>query len=153
MGRWPDVKTRFYQKFKKTNSCWIWTGMMNKDYGSFWFNNKIGAIIASRASWLIHIGDIPNGKVICHKCDNPSCVNPDHLFLGSYLDNNRDKIKKSRDKRGSKISNSKLNETDIPKIRKMREKGLTYREISEIFGVCQYTIYSIIKGWTWDHVG
>ncbi len=63
-------------------------------YGQMWMNQKM--MLAHRASWVIHYGEIPAGKKICHKCDVPSCVNPDHLFMGSIRDNFNDAVSKKR---------------------------------------------------------
>lgn len=86
---------RFWSKVKKTESCWIWCGGKIKDgYGHFHLNRKQHK--AHRISWQIINGEIPPGIWACHHCDNPSCVRPDHLFLGTTSDNQIDSAKKGR---------------------------------------------------------
>lgn len=81
----------FERRFEKGDGCWEWKGAKTKaGYG--WFSAKI----ASRISWEIYRGKIPKDMLVCHKCDNPPCVNPDHLFLGTHKDNTLDMIKKGR---------------------------------------------------------
>lgn len=86
---------RFNQKVNKTNTCWLWTGSQNpKGYGRISYNGKV--IRAHRLSYLLHKGKIPDGLNVCHTCDIPRCVNPDHLWLGTYAENNQDMVKKNR---------------------------------------------------------
>lgn len=85
---------RFFDKINKTDSCWVWKASLRCGYGAFKYNGKtIGAHVFS---YQIHKGEIPERMCVCHTCDNPSCVNPDHLFLGSYSDNMKDAFNKSR---------------------------------------------------------
>ena len=86
---------RFFEKVEKTEKCWGWLAGTNKDgYGKFKMRGK--TLQAHRLSWVIHNGIIPEGMCVLHHCDNPPCVNPAHLFLGTILDNNRDRDAKGR---------------------------------------------------------
>lgn len=90
--------TRFFKKIEKTETCWNWTASTNgRGYGQFGLGaRKLGNIKAHRYSWWLHNCDIPDGMCVLHKCDNPTCVNPDHLFLGTKQDNSRDMYTKQR---------------------------------------------------------
>jgi len=89
-----------------TSGCWVWTGFRNaQGYGHFALDGyKVGR--AHRASWVLHRGSIPTGLCVLHRCDNPSCVNPDHLFLGTDADNAHDRDAKGRGKPWVKASSS-----------------------------------------------
>jgi hypothetical protein len=92
-------KCRFFAKVIKTESCWIWTSTKNrKGYGTIKWGPKDKK--AHRVSYLIHKGDIPDGKIIMHSCDNPSCVNPDHLKIGTDQENISDCVSKDRNCKG-----------------------------------------------------
>jgi len=92
------VEKRFWGKVQKTDSCWIWTGGTNgHGYGSLVIDHTGNhRIYAHRLSWIIHYGEILNGLQVLHKCDNPLCVNPEHLFLGTQKDNMDDMMAKGR---------------------------------------------------------
>ena len=93
-----DVETRFWPKVKKGlgKDCWIWlAGKSSAGYGSF-RTDAWKHVYAHRLSWELMRGPIPDGLLVLHHCDNPSCVNPDHLFLGTNRDNVLDALKKGR---------------------------------------------------------
>ncbi|KKN16791.1 hypothetical protein LCGC14_0972530, partial [marine sediment metagenome] len=87
-------KIRFWGKVKKTNSCWMWVATLHAGYGYVGLNGKDYS--AHRISWEIHFGKIPEGMLVLHKCDNPPCVNPKHLWIGTRKQNTQDMIKKGR---------------------------------------------------------
>lgn len=91
---------RFWENVQKSNDgCWIWTASVSRaGYGDIWVGLRPGVRIIKvhRLSWEIHYGPIPDGLFVCHRCDNPRCVRPDHLFLGTHTDNMRDASAKGR---------------------------------------------------------
>ncbi len=88
-----EAKERFFSNIEKTSSCWVWKGVQIKGYGVIFFKKSIKA---HRFSFLIHHGELKNEMLICHKCDNPICVNPDHLYQGTPKDNHNDMVKRGR---------------------------------------------------------
>lgn len=115
----PDITeadiVRFWNKVSRTDGCWEWTAYKTQGgYGQFSFRDKM--IICPRFVWIITHGDIPPGIWVLHKCDNPACVRPGHLFLGTCLDNNRDRANKGRSATGIKAGRAKLTDDDIDEI-------------------------------------
>lgn len=149
------AKARFDSKWIRDEGtgCWEWQASKDKDgYGGFWAGKELGKeheIRAHRASWLIHKGKIPDDSLICHTCDNPSCVNPDHLFVGTPMDNMQDKIKKGRQPQGADYGRSPLMDCDIPKI---RASVTPATDLAIIYGVTQSTILAIKHRRKWKHV-
>lgn len=142
---------RFLNSFKidSVTGCWNWLKTKDKDgYGIVYRRTR--GIRAHRFSFEKYNHKIPKNSVVCHKCDNPSCVNPEHLFVGKPIDNVRDMMKKGRDMSvGSRNTNSKLTESDIPVI---RNDIRSYIEISKEYGVCELTIRNVKKRKFWKHV-
>lgn len=128
--------------------CWLWVGNLNKNgYGRLSVNNKLQ--LAHRVSYSYFSGkEIPEGLVVCHRCDTPACVNPNHLFLGTHNDNSQDKVSKNRQKRGE--NGSTLSESQVKAI---RFDSRTQRDIAEEYGVSQSQISLIQRGVEWKHLG
>lgn len=136
---------RFMAYVDKQESCWIWKGFTNrKGYGRFSFRHNKSAT-AHRVSYEVFKGPIENNLFVCHQCDNPSCVNPDHLWLGTHLENMIDMIEKGR-------QSSKMTPKKVIEIRKLWDNGISHAKLQELFGVTSGTISSIIHRRIWKHV-
>lgn len=153
-----EPEQRFWRFVKKTDNCWIWTGHKDRaGYGTFGVP-KGRMLRAHRYSWKIAHGEIPDSQIlVMHKCDNPSCVNPEHLFLGSQKDNSADKVSKNRQAKGSHQGLSKVTEDQVHTIRDRyihgQRGGLnTTRRLSKEFGISLATVKQIVSGKTWKHV-
>ncbi len=128
--------------------CWLWIGSIgNQGYGRLYANNKQN--LAHRLSWGRFNGVIPKGMYICHKCDVPSCINPDHLFLGTQKDNIRDASKKGRIPRGEDNCLSKLMNNQVIGIRKATG---SHDEIAATFNISRANVGAIKRGETWRHL-
>lgn len=99
-GKHAPAEERFWRHVRKSDGCWEWTGSTN-DSGYGQFKVDKWPVKAHRFSWLLHFGSIPGDLLVCHHCDNPPCVRPDHLFLGSVDNNNHDKMRKGRQLHGA----------------------------------------------------
>lgn len=152
------LKERFLDKvtYEPNTGCWLWLGACQS--GGYGFmaidatrkNRKSSA--AHRISYILFKGDIPNEIVVCHTCDVCSCVNPDHLFLGTNADNSKDMVLKGRQAKGESQGASKLKSDYVLKIMDMCNNGVSKIEISRIFNVTKENIYSICSGETWGHL-
>lgn len=146
------IQLRISQKvaISEATGCWEWTAAKGKDgYGMFCVGGKTRG--AHRISYEAHRGPIPQGGIVCHKCDNRLCVNPDHLFLGTQADNVADRNAKGRQARGTKQGSAKLTEADVLAIRATPE--LSQRALARQYGVSQGQIYNVRSGKHWGHVG
>lgn len=139
----------FWSKVYKTDSCWIWTGAKEGGrYGSLKVNGKNTK--AHRYSWEIHNGKIPEGNVVMHSCDNPKCVNPDHLSVGTTKDNVTDRVQKGRSAIGEKSGASKLSLEQVSEIRRTYKfRVVTKVALAKKFSVAVSTIDSILLNKTW----
>jgi hypothetical protein len=126
--------------FASPDGCWYWTGAKgNHGYGQFALNKK--TFLPHRLAYQIYVGKIPKSLHVLHSCDNRICVNPDHLFLGTPLDNMRDKIKKGRDR-----YNTKLSFEQVQEIIKMVSDGVKQRDVAKKFNTCFQNISMIVNG-------
>lgn len=135
------------------DGCWMWTGAVRGDgYGQMKIHVK--PIAMHRYSWELFRGEIPEGKLVLHKCDVPLCVNPSHLFVGTNKDNMDDMARKGRRNapKGSGHVQSKLNESDIKEIRLFASLGYSQPKIAAMYGVSRSNIGFIANRQTWKHV-
>lgn len=143
-----------YYEAVTESGCWLWTGGLDKDgYGVFW--KDLTTARAHRSSYELLKGTIPDGLQVLHSCDIPSCVNPDHLFLGTHNDNMKDKSSKNRQTKlcGSQVYNAKLTENDVVIIKQLLTKStLRQSDIAGIFNICEGSISQINRGIAWKHV-
>jgi hypothetical protein len=171
---YPDPMIRFWKKVKKTDTCWIWQDKLDKDgYGKIWIRGR-----NERAHRFIYeqtYGPLPPDHFACHTCDVPYCVNPEHLFAGTQLDNVHDAIAKGRwnyEKRdsakytrGAANKMTKLTEEQVREIRRVykpRRPGRraqseinenpTFVELAQRYGVTKGAISGAVKGLTWKQV-
>jgi hypothetical protein len=138
----------------RNENCWGWNGKLHKGgYAVMIFGEEHKQIGAHRVSYMIHKGEIPIKTLVCHTCDNRSCTNPEHLFLGTHKDNTQDMIKKGRENRlkGSKNKSSRLSEKDVENIRKMLDAKVKLTLIAELYKVHISTISDIKLKKTWKH--
>jgi hypothetical protein len=148
---------RFWRKVDKTDGCWFWTGATHEDgYGCFHVNGK--AYKAHRYSWFLKWNEHP-AMFVLHKCDNRNCVNPEHLFLGTNLDNVRDMIQKGRNRDfsvnkmcGDKNSLYRLSTKDVREIKALFLQGYSRKRLAIIYSVHRRTISGIVDGTTWKNV-
>lgn len=172
--RTPAEK-RFWSRVDKRskNECWEWQGNVVRGYGHFPLTH-FKTVKAHRFSYELKYGQIPDGMLVCHKCDNSKCVNPNHLFLGTHQDNMNDRSAKGRQAkgdrhgarlhpekfrfqhggapRGSKNGRASLTEDSVLKIKQLLKTDLSQAEIGKRFGVTRFVIWKIKVGLAWQHI-
>lgn len=149
-------KRRFWAKVNKTSTCWNWTaslagGKGAKKYGHLTVDWK--SCYAHRVSYAMAYGEIPQGKQILHKCDNPICVRPSHLRAGTIQDNMRDRDSRMRQAYGERSGVAKLKESDVRQIREYdKVEGITQAFIAELFEMPGGRVSSIVNNKCWKYV-
>ena len=151
-----SVTERFWDKVQKGDCCWVWIGWRDRNgYGKIRdrTGGKFRDLFAHRVSWEVLYGPIPDGLCVLHRCDNPCCVNPKHLFLGTSADNVHDMISKGRfvvpPRQGSRNGRARLTENQIVQIRDLIEQGVPRKQIAEMFGVSVSAINHIARRRRW----
>ncbi len=149
------IARRFYSKVEAPSlfECWIWKGSVRTHYGEILFRGHKES--AHRVAWILQNGEIPDGMCVLHRCDNPLCVNPSHLFLGTQRENMLDKVAKGRANTPKGVSSklSKLCDDDVREIRQLIDAGYTHRYIGQMFGISNVAVSYIRHKRTWKHVG
>lgn len=145
------LKERLEAMTEKGNKCWLFIGCKNSwGYGFIRVDglNKY----AHRVAYELSKGPIKDGQVVMHSCDNPGCVNPDHLSVGTHQDNMDDAVAKQRTARGDCVNTSRLKKAAVIEIRRRAEIGESFRCLGRLFGVSHQTISSVVKRKTWRHI-
>jgi len=148
-----DLKSRLLDKVKPNcdTGCWEWTAAKLKcGYGIIATPGRINKL-AHRVSYELHCGEIPDGLFVCHTCDNRTCINPSHLFVGTNAENMADMRAKGRQRRGVTQRSAKLTEADVIAIR--AADGVLHRDLAQRYGVDKSQISCIRSGKYWSHVG
>jgi len=153
------IEERFWPKVKKgrKNECWLWTASLNRGYGQLADRHGKPPLKAHRVSWELVFGPIPEGLWVLHKCDNPRCVNPNHLFLGDQGTNMKDAASKNRlpgnRTKGSQHHRSKVTEEQVKEVRRLYETGEhTQAQLAASIGITQTQISNIVRRRVWKHV-
>jgi len=144
---------RFWEKvdIRGPDDCWEWLGFrLPKGYGRMWANGKMR--LATHVLFFLRHGYWPPvvGKQANHRCDNPPCLNPRHLYLGTQKSNARDRIYRGRQAKGEQHGMAKLTRKQVREIRKLSAQGIIQRELGYRFGVARTTISRIVAGKYWN---
>jgi hypothetical protein len=136
------------------NGCWNWVATKDRDGYGLLTHHRGKQIRAHRASYEFHVAKIPVGLLVCHSCDNPSCINPNHLFVGTSKENTRDMLDKNRRPvlRGERHPNAKLTNDQVTQIKQLRSENRLLKDIANQFNISFQTVSSITKGTTWNSI-
>ena len=159
----PSEEERFFSRVDKDGPtiyeglgpCWVWTGgKVSAGYGGFtvYVDGEKTSVPSHRWSYVHHVGPIPAGLFLRHRCDNPPCVNPEHLEPGTQNDNVQDRQARGRTSRGTAHYAAKLTEWDVRDIREIHRNGCSAAEIARGYKVGATAIERLLSGRTWSHV-
>ena len=141
----------FWRNVEKSDGCWLWTGNVTQVRGYGRICQK-PPVYAHRFSYELHFGKIDDGLYVCHRCDVPACVRPDHLFLGTAADNSADRNRKMRHPFGERHHKAKLTAGMVILIRERYVMGETQSALAKAYGVSQSNIGRIVRGEGWAHI-
>lgn len=163
MKKLPRALDHFWDKVAigPEDSCWNWTAAFKGTadsagtrYGSFthYVDGRPIRTSSHRIAWSLTNGPVPDGLLVCHRCDNRACCNPRHLFLGTHVDNVADMCRKGRHSHGEGHPKSPLTESDVRSIRVRAADGETYGRLAREFGINRVNIMKIVRRATWTHI-
>lgn len=149
-----SVGERFWSKVAppNENGCMIWQASRNRNGYGLFRTGRSNPETANRVSFRLSKGEIPRGMVVMHTCDVPSCVNPDHLLLGTPQENTADRDRKGRQARGERHRDAKLTSADVLEIRRQSKLGVTQSFMANKYGVANATIQHAVSGRRWKHL-
>ena len=153
MRRNTITQNDFWSRVQKTDNCWLWLGYprTREGYGGYTVSGK--TYLSHRFAYLITHGELPDELQVCHTCDNPRCVNPAHLFLGTTLDNMRDRDRKGRRNAvGTKNGAARLTEQSVRDLRRRVSSGESIPALAREFGVLRGAVWNAVTRRTWRHV-
>jgi hypothetical protein len=154
--KWAEKKLFARVRWSRETGCWEWYGAKNGvGYGQIrGYGERGWRGLAHRVSYVLHCRPIGREELVCHKCDNPCCVNPVHLFSGSSSDNVQDMMRKGRHKprRGESSPFARLTEADVVEIRKLYAEGVDTGSLSRRYGIHNETAAAVVSGKKWKHV-
>ncbi len=147
-----SARCNILSKIEMVNDCWLWKGSFRGSYGTMSYKCK--GHLVHRVSYMVFIGEITEGLCVLHKCDNPKCCNPEHLFLGTHKENTHDMITKGRMRSfiGENSPSAILSEADVREIRNLLKNGQKQVTIAKAYGLKQSTISDIKRRKNWSHV-
>jgi hypothetical protein len=159
VGKRGPLRDRFESKFARggDDDCWPWGATLNnKGYGMVWDFERGRKVLAHRASYELHVGPIPEGLTLMHTCDNPACVNPAHLRVGSHRENMHDKIAKGRARYGhmpgSANGNAILTNEAVISLRRDYIAGMDLAGLAKKYGVSRKSLTDYTSGKSWQHL-
>lgn len=150
-----ELKERLGKSYavNEETGCWIWTQLRGGRYGIVYMPSLKNSLYAHRAAFMLKTGEeVPDKFLVCHKCDTPACINPDHLFAGTSSDNQQDMKQKGRSLAGSKNGHSILSEADVLEIYKRVDSGCSYKSLGIEYKVSATNIRRIALGINWNHL-